>query len=272
MASDRRLLSDYMPGIPDPLTLHTPVCHHCTSSQTCPFRTLIERVGLHESGFISSKVYPQGSIIFSEGEPISALHLVCAGLVLVTKLNPHGQEAVMHVIPPGGILNLSDHARSGRTYTCSAEALVETTIAFFQPAQILGHMRRDVSFAMGMFDIAVAQLKDLEDRFVAYQHQDVKNRIIRFLAFLVRYFAVSPDDKGRITIPFKLRRPVLARAVGTTTETVSRIMGKLARMQLIKEQPDALVVVNLDKLQALAGSRRTSQWGEASSPPGRIKP
>jgi CRP/FNR family transcriptional regulator len=52
----------------------------------------------------------------------------------------------------------------------------------------------------------------------------------------------------------RLTRQDMANMVGTTTETVIRIMSRFKRDQLVAGTANRLVIRNLDKLKALASA------------------
>jgi CRP-like cAMP-binding protein len=71
-------------------------------------------------------------------------------------------------------------------------------------------------------------------------------------AFLDLVRASGQSLSGKVVLPIKLKRSLLAQIAGTTQETVSRAMMSLRKRRLIQQSGGKINIPNVDRLRSMA--------------------
>jgi CRP/FNR family transcriptional regulator, cyclic AMP receptor protein len=154
----------------------------------------------------------RGSVLYREGDEVEGLYLVREGFIW---LGDAGVEpATLGVVGPGGLFG--EEALVGeRAHTLAATALTYAEL-LFAPKEELAALLEAFPEAQGFFLKALyARLKAAEARLWEARHLSVAQRLARLL------LALGPGEVG-------LSHQDLARMVGATRETVTKLLGEWA--------------------------------------------
>lgn len=92
------------------------------------------------------------------------------------------------------------------------------------------------------------QMRTLEERYTNLEQSDAFSRVVH--SFLI--LATESGLHGRtITLPFVVRRELLAQLAGTTPETVSRIRTRLRNDGLVSWSNGQTVLADVERLRGL---------------------
>lgn len=170
--------------------------------------------------------YQKGRIIFMEGEPGEAIFLLTSGRVKIYKQDEEGREQILHYISPGEIFAevvLFD----GGAYPANAGVVEDSEIGLIKNSDM-------DALIMGHPEIALSMLKIMSRRLRFSQHQIMELALkdtTRRTAGILLQLALEhgkPTDRG-LLIPLNLTNQELASIVGTSRETVNRILGEFRR-------------------------------------------
>ena len=201
---------------------------------------------------LSETRYGKGDFIFREGDPTEYFHIVKEGAVKCVKSTPDGKECTLKMLMPGDLFCCDAAAFNGACHPGSAQPMGDVSIL---------RMRKDTYFAMlrRSPDAAVEIIKYLGNRLHEAQE---KTKIMaldradqRLAALLIDLGARNgvKEPQG-IRLNMRLTRQDMANMVGATTETVIRIMGRFKRDHLVSGTANRLVILNLDRLKAIASA------------------
>ncbi|MBN2200353.1 Crp/Fnr family transcriptional regulator [bacterium] len=154
--------------------------------------------------------------VFNEGDRGTCLFMCLTGSIRVYKSSASGQEAVLKVIGPGEIFAETilfeiDH------YPATAVAIEKSRVAVFQKPRFL-ELLDDAGFRADFISCLMGKLRHLADQVRLFTVSDAETRLFRFLA--VRY-------GGQSDIRTALSKKDVAEVIGTTPETLSRILQRL---------------------------------------------
>lgn len=221
------------------------LCVGCSRKTSCAF----SQAGPDATPFTSViiRAYPPGQAIIREGEPNTRLHLICKGLVMVTRLEERGEETLCELTGTGSILGLSDCLLERPTYSVAATTLGDTTIIFISPEEFHRRLENEASFSRMLLKQIGEQFHLLEEQAFLRNSYDVRNRV---LLALIRLCELCGQESSRGTlIPIRLRRPLLAQLAGTTPETVSRVMMQIRKSRLIQLTNHKIIIPNMQRLR-----------------------
>ena len=194
--------------------------------------------------------YRRGDVIFREGDPGDALHVVLAGRVRITSASDTGVEAILATLRPGqfyGSLALLDGApRSAAAIAVEpAEILVLPRDAFRRLVDTVPALRDHVLVALS------SEIRRLTDHVEELHFLDIAGRLAAHLARLAEEQGTTLAD-GTIRLDGPLRQGELAAMVGSTRQSVNRFLGYLVDDGLVRIERDSIVVLDMALLRRAA--------------------
>jgi CRP/FNR family transcriptional regulator, nitrogen oxide reductase regulator len=189
------------------------------------------------------------AVLFEEGAPAVALHLLLQGRLKVVQTGPQGEQTVLRFVgpnEPAGVLALLG---PGQRYPASAVAATDCVLLSWEGAALREITERHPSLAANALRTMAGRTQEVHARLRELGAERVERRLAMALLRLVRQAGVRESD-GAVRIDFPLARQDLADMAGTTLPTVSRILsawegaGILAgggRMKVAVRDPHALV-------------------------------
>ncbi len=213
------------------------------------FSDLSETSQAELSGHFRPRQHAPQSILFLEGQPATAYHLIAKGKIKITQTSPAGEEVILHVAEPGEVIGALPTLGKG-TYPASAQAL-EASVTFSVEAAsfediLVNHpsvMRHLLSFATRQLQISQQRLREMAT-------ERVERRIARTLTRLASQLGVKRGTAIEIDAP--LSRQDLAEMSGTTLYTVSRTLRAWQRSGLVRARRKQITILEPHGLVTLA--------------------
>jgi CRP/FNR family cyclic AMP-dependent transcriptional regulator len=196
-----------------------------------------------------TNVAPPHSILFSEGESSRGVYLLCHGTVKVSMASGDGKTLIMHVAHPGEALGLSSVV-SGHEYRLTAETLEPTQVKFIKRDDFLRMLDQFGAVCRSACTQLAAQTENDNEqiRSIALSHSAAEK-----LAHLVLSWC---DESGRGTeggtrIQVLMTHQDISQLIGTSRETVTRLLKEFRDRGLITIKGSTLTVHNRGALEAL---------------------
>ena len=200
--------------------------------------------------------FRRGEVIFHQGDPGDALHVILAGRVKISSPSDSGVEAILTTLRPGeffGALALIDG--EPRSATATAVEPSETMVLPRERFRQLVNERvevRDIVFA----ELA-RELRRLTNHVEELHFLDIAGRLASLLVRMAEEQAAATAEAGEPS-PTELRLdgPItqgeLAAMVGSTRQSVNKLLGYFTDDGLIRVDRDSIVVLDLPGLQRTA--------------------
>jgi CRP-like cAMP-binding protein len=199
---------------------------------------------------LRTRRYRRGEVIFHQGDPGDALHIILSGRVKISSPSDTGVEAILTTLRPGeffGSLALLD----GAPRSASATA-VEATETLILPRERFRQLVNDVpAIRDHVFAELAHELRRLTFHVEELHFLDIAGRLAARLARMAEEQG-SPGDDGEVRLPGPLTQGELAAMVGSTRQSVNKLLGYLTEDGLIRQERDAIVVRDLAGLQRAA--------------------
>jgi CRP-like cAMP-binding protein len=194
--------------------------------------------------------FRRGDVVFREGDPSDAMHLVESGIFAVEISTPAGDRTVLNVLAPGaffGELSLvSPAAHARRTATVLALAAGQTLALGSQQFAAVRAAHPEVE---RLLVAALAERVDqLSARLLEALHTGADQRVLRRLAELAETFA---DGTADIVIP--LSQEDIATMAGASRPTVNQLLQRLAADGVVALGRRQITIGDAARLRALAG-------------------
>jgi CRP-like cAMP-binding protein len=193
--------------------------------------------------------YERGQVIFYEGNPPLAVYCINSGVVKLFKSGRADQRVVIRLLGAGEVLGYRALLAS-EPYAATAEAVEPTVVCTIAKEAFEEVLRDDAETAFRFMAKLAIELRISEDELVSRALRPVRQRTARFLIWVLDNVQHAPKGKNRITLP--LLREEMAQMVGTTPETLSRVLRKFAAQRILKVDRKAIVVANPRALRRVA--------------------
>jgi CRP-like cAMP-binding protein len=185
--------------------------------------------------------FPQGAVLFREGEPGREMYVVQSGRITISK-QVGDVEKILASLGPGefvGEMSILNNKPRTATATCAEASKLLVIDAKTFEAMIRGNA-----------EIAIRMIKKLSDRLAEADEQienllfsDASARIVHFLAM-----AAEKVPRGAEGHRLAVRPQELAGRVGVKPEQVDEVLGKLVKSKIVVVQSDGFLVGDVAKL------------------------
>jgi CRP-like cAMP-binding protein len=186
--------------------------------------------------------YLEGTTIFVEGEPASGMWLVESGRVKVYKLNPEGEEHILHFLGPGSTFN-DIAAFDGAPNPANAAALTQTTLWLLPSSALYTLVRDHHAFATRVIQLMAGRVRTLVRQIEDLALYSVTIRLARFL--------LKQADDPALSGP-GVTRAAIAAHLATTPESVSRSLRALEENGAIRFDRHRIIIEREDLLRLIA--------------------
>lgn len=199
------------------------------------------------SSITETQTFASGEVILYPGVPgpRDALYRVRRGLVRIQLVDEEGNALTLRFVGEGEFFN--EEAFTGAERHYFAEALTPTTVEALDPRGLSTKDLEALNLSL------VAALQQTYRRIERLVSQRLKNRIAAALLEFAKTPLAKKDEAGRTVV--HLTHDELASAVGSVRETVTKVVGELAREGLIKSGYGKITLLNPKKLGRLAAER-----------------
>ena len=185
--------------------------------------------------------YARDEPVFHEEERGDIFCLIREGHVKVTMTSPEGKEIILSLLGPGDFFGemalLDDEPRSATVIATDALELVTIWRSDF--LQIL---EDDFTITRKVLAEISRRLRSASSRIESLATMDVYGRLARFLLELARDHG-KPTDNGYVAVT-RPTHQAIANIIGTSRETVSRLMHDLMRQNLLLAEGKTILIRN----------------------------
>jgi CRP/FNR family transcriptional regulator/CRP/FNR family cyclic AMP-dependent transcriptional regulator len=194
------------------------------------FQELSEEDLVSLAQLATRRPYPKDTVVFYENEQGDTLFMIVAGRIKVAILGDDGREVILSTLGPGdffGEMALLDNEPRSAT----AIALVDSELLSLSRASFESYMANNPSIGLALIRVLTARLRHANHQISTLALLDVYGRVARVLLDMAREEGRRLKD-GRITFR-RATHQEIANRIGTTRETVTRMLKDLERQKLI---------------------------------------
>ena len=190
---------------------------------------------------------PTGAILFVEGQAPRGLFIVCSGKVNHSKTSKEGKTLILKTSAAGEILGLSA-AISGANYETTAETATPCTLNFIERKRFLELLQNHSEIGL---HTAVCLSRDYQSAY-----QDIHDLVLsrsssgKLARLLLSQARGAEDEETCATM--LMTHEEMALRIGASRETVTRLLTRLRKKQLIRLDGPKLIIRNRTALKALA--------------------
>lgn len=223
-------------------------CVLCNHKQNRGFCDLSPTALSALSAASHQSTHPGGAVLFVEGQKPRGAFVLCTGRVKLSTTSRDGKVLILKIAEPGDVLGLSA-VISGSCYELTAETAGPCQVNFVQ----CDTLKRLVE-SSGEIGMHCAQILSREFQSA---YRDIHDLVLARssvgkLARLLLSWAEGLEKDREIRIHPSLTHEEMAQMIGSSRETVTRVLGDLKKKQFIRLEGSTLVIRNKNALEALA--------------------
>jgi len=192
--------------------------------------------------------YPEGAVVLMEGQAARGVYVVCQGRVKLMTTNADGKTLIVKIAQPGEVLGLQSVVR-GSAYELTAETLQPSQLAYVNCDQFLRLLRMHGDACMRATQHLSQDCQSAYDviRSIGLCHS-VPGKLARLL---LQWSAEGRANGGVVRMKMSLTHEELAQLIGSSRETVTRILSDFRRRGVVELHGATLVIRNQSALESL---------------------
>jgi len=192
---------------------------------------------------------PSGAVLFVEGQTPRGVFILCSGIVKLSTTSKDGRVLILKKAVAGEVLGLSA-AISGTNYEMTAETAVPSQVNYISRQNLMSLLQKEsemgVHAALSLSREFQGAYRDIHDLVLARSSSGK-------LARLLLSCAPAPfQGSQELHLRSIMTHEEMAQRIGSSRETVTRLLSDLKKRRLIRQKGTTLVIRNRNGLEALA--------------------
>jgi CRP-like cAMP-binding protein/CheY-like chemotaxis protein len=183
--------------------------------------------------------------IYQESDYSNYVYFVLKGRVKCLKTDTYGKEYVTDIYIPGNFFGFMPLQHEGE-YHDTAIALEDSTVAIIPKRDFLLFVQKNQETAKKFIELLSENIKEKENRLLQLAYAPVRNRVAQAI---LKY---GIEDKNKNLTITGITRDDLACIVGSTKESLIRILTEFKRDGLIQSDGRNIVILNQKDLKRTA--------------------
>ena len=194
--------------------------------------------------------YPQGAVLFVEGQVPRGIFVLCKGSVKLSINSPSGRTMIVKLAEPGEVLGMSATI-SGKPYEVTAETIDPCQINFVKREDFLKFLKDDVEVC---FKVAEQLGEKYHNACKEVRSLGLSHSAAEKLATLLLEWSAKNGERAKAEPRLKIRltHEEIAQMIGTSRETVTRLFAELKKRQIVQSKGSTLVIRNTSALRDIA--------------------
>jgi CRP/FNR family transcriptional regulator, dissimilatory nitrate respiration regulator len=162
----------------------------------------------------------RGQVLFQQGDPARAFFLVLSGQVKLSRVNPGGDEAIVHIYGSGESFAEAAMFLGGR-YPVAAEAVVASRVMHIESDALRRKVAERPEIAFAMMASMSRHLKVLVDQIEKMKLLSADQRVAEFL------LGLCGEKTGAVTLTLPHEKSLIANRLGMKPATFSRAIARI---------------------------------------------
>ncbi len=192
------------------------------------------------------QVLQKGDLVYQPGSKPHFLYFINEGSIKIMGYGCYDKEVIIHLLGSGDFFGYTSIILN-ETYNEKAVALEKTKLSLIEAEGFLESMAGNKSLMLDVVKMLAEESTDFKNIFERRAYYSIRQRIILELLAMSR-----KQSRGINTeVPVKVTRSTLAKILGTSTESVIRVISDLKSSDHISEVNGTLILKDPKKLQKL---------------------
>ncbi len=233
--------------MPSPYNLEVEYsCVACGSRSDRPFCNMTDEAVAALEKIKFTGVYPKGSVLFVEGEQPRGVFILCSGRVKLTTSSAEGKTLILKIAEAGEILGMST-AILNKPYEVSAETLSPCQVNTIKRDDFMKFIAEHVEACMHAAEMLSSKYHTAQREIRSLGlSQSTSEKLARLILDWCESQGHDTPDGFRINV--LLTHEEIAQMVGTTRETITRLLSDMKRKHIIDIRGSTVIVNDREAL------------------------
>jgi len=192
------------------------------------------------------KQFKKDEVIFFEGEKGQGLYLIKKGKVKLVKMTEDGEELILNIYQDHEVFAEIVMFDSG-PYPATAIAMKNSTIYLIETKNMNLLINKYPDITLKIFKVITERLRRAQESIRDLGLRNSKSRTASILLYLANRHGIIINNK--IEIGLTITQQDLANMIGTSRETVSRILNTFKKKGYIETSRKNIYILDKDKLK-----------------------
>ena len=193
------------------------------------------------------KTFEPGEFVFHQGEEARRFHVLYSGMLKLFRSTAEGREQTVHLVEEGDPFCLCS-LYGARILPVSALTMSACQVVAFSVASMERQLGRSPLVLLNIVRVLNTRLMHSYQMIEDLALRNIHQRVASFLLHAAR---VRGGDSLRVTL--SVSRQEVAKILGTTPETISRVLARLCQDGLIEARGREIILLDHKGLMAAAG-------------------
>ena len=191
----------------------------------------------------SQTIFHKGELLIKEGAPAGYIVYIRDGFVKICKKGIGNKDFILNISKKGAYLNIQNLNSRDKNYLFSAFAITETKVCFIDIESFGNLLKRNGTFALEVITYIFNDEMNYFDRLLNIIQQQLPGR----LANALLYFKNQVYCENPFMI--NLTRTELASLIGTSRESVTRLIKEFHDTGIIRADKNKITVLDEKRLE-----------------------
>lgn len=225
-------------------------CQECSISELCiPFSLSNDELNRLDDIIERKRPFHKGDKIFEAGKQLKSLYAIRSGSFKSFTISEQGDEQITGFHLAGDIVGfdaISDNVH--KSYSQALETAMVCEIPFDTLSELTGKMPQLRQQVMRLMS---GEINNDQDMMMLLNKKTAEERLAAFISSLSKRFG----ERGFSAKEFRLTmtRGEIGNYLGLTVETISRLLSRFQKSDLIKVEGKFITVKDIDGLNNIAG-------------------
>jgi CRP/FNR family transcriptional regulator len=193
------------------------------------------------AGIAQERRFYRNEVIFFERDEAVGFYLVAQGQVKVFKMSLDGREQILHVFGPGEPFG-EVAVFSGQPFPANAASMGPSATLFFPRHEFVSLLHASPDMALSMLAMLSLRLRRFAAQIESLSLKEVPSRLATHLVYLA-------EEQGRADqVQLDIPKGQLASLLGTSPETLSRILASMSAEGLIRVDGKRIELLDYQEL------------------------
>ena len=194
-------------------------------------------------------LHSRGSVLFAEGEPARGVYILRSGRAIVSITSSEGRIVILRVAQAGDVLGLNAVLRN-TAYEATVKTVEPCRVNFISRTELMGVMENGNAGAHTVIKLLSRELAELNER--------ARSLVLPLtararLAKLLLQLSNEPGNNSRSRAIDKVfTHEQVAQMIGSSRETVTRLLTSMSRRNIVQVTPDAILIRDCAALETMA--------------------
>ncbi len=225
-------------------------CQHCGFSQLClPFTLNDSELDKLDQIIQRKRPSHKGDHLFEAGKPLQALYAVRTGSFKTYTLSEQGEEQITGFHLPGDVIGFD--AIGEQQHPSYAQAL-ETAMVCEIPFNNLDHLLDQVpKLRQQLMRLMSQDIHGDQQMMLLLNRKTAEEKLAAFITNLAQRFGSRGFSRKEFRLT--MTRGEIGNYLGLTVETISRLLGRFHKDELIHVDGKLISITNFEELSRVAG-------------------